>query len=516
MAEASSAAGGAGGAASPRSEALPTSEPPTPQYENPRSSMLRSSSAYVRGSTSRSPSPVGPAGQPAKRRSEPGGRSRSELTGLLSAVPERLRPQRKSLTPESAQDHHGGGLSSERGSFDGASPGGEGGRFLPRSGPSFRPKHIVTSADLLTEDMVAAPRAFSPRFLVRSGSSQVGFPRHGSGHSPASPRSPPASPLRRSFTTPGGKLFKRASWDVESEASVGVMEELAVRLERIERQTSGLRLEDVRPAQAGSPAGTPTDADSLDDFASARGYGPGEDDEERSLGNALDDAASPRGFRARAGVPLERQMSLLRREAKVNEWQRRLEQQEADLCAFAQNAASARRQSRLSAALSLGGDASPRSPFPRKADPRTAKASSEKGVELKRGPMGPVAARIAGWVFDPQGSEAFALFAAVLMSVAILGAAEAPLVWGFRATPRGAWRAFSACGDGLFVVNVCLGPLTGQHKGAKSANFEGSYLGRFPVVSADFWTSDHLSERFRSMDVVSGTRARGTSKLKRR
>jgi hypothetical protein len=26
-------------------------------------------------------------------------------------------------------------------------------------------------------------------------------------------------------------------------------------------------------------------------------------------------------------------------------------------------------------------------------------------------------------------------------------------------------------------------------------NFEGSDLGHFPLVSADFWTSDHLSER---------------------
>ena len=40
-----------------------------------------------------------------------------------------------------------------------------------------------------------------------------------------------------------------------------------------------------------------------------------------------------------------------------------------------------------------------------------------------------------------------------------------------------------------------------QHEGAKVANFKGSYLGRFPLVLADFWTSDHLSERFRSMDV---------------
>ena len=47
-------------------------------------------------------------------------------------------------------------------------------------------------------------------------------------------------------------------------------------------------------------------------------------------------------------------------------------------------------------------------------------------------------------------------------------------------------------------------------------NFKGSYLGRFSLVSADFWTSDHLSERSRSVDAFSGTRARGTLTLKRR
>ena len=47
-------------------------------------------------------------------------------------------------------------------------------------------------------------------------------------------------------------------------------------------------------------------------------------------------------------------------------------------------------------------------------------------------------------------------------------------------------------------------------------NFKGSVLGRFPLVSADFWTSDHLSERSRSVDVFFGTRARGTLTLKRR
>ena len=34
-------------------------------------------------------------------------------------------------------------------------------------------------------------------------------------------------------------------------------------------------------------------------------------------------------------------------------------------------------------------------------------------------------------------------------------------------------------------------------KGCENPNFKGSYLGRFPLVLADFWTSDHLSERSR-------------------
>ena len=56
----------------------------------------------------------------------------------------------------------------------------------------------------------------------------------------------------------------------------------------------------------------------------------------------------------------------------------------------------------------------------------------------------------------------------------------------------------------------------GAAKESEIPNFKGSYLGRFPLVSADFWTSDHLSERSRSVDAVSGTRARGTLTLKRR
>ena len=35
-------------------------------------------------------------------------------------------------------------------------------------------------------------------------------------------------------------------------------------------------------------------------------------------------------------------------------------------------------------------------------------------------------------------------------------------------------------------------------KGCENSNFKGSYFGRFPLVSADFWTRDHLSERSRT------------------
>ena len=53
-------------------------------------------------------------------------------------------------------------------------------------------------------------------------------------------------------------------------------------------------------------------------------------------------------------------------------------------------------------------------------------------------------------------------------------------------------------------------------KESEIPNFEGSFLGRFPLVSADFWTSDHLSERPRSVAACFVTRARGTLTLKRR
>ena len=52
-------------------------------------------------------------------------------------------------------------------------------------------------------------------------------------------------------------------------------------------------------------------------------------------------------------------------------------------------------------------------------------------------------------------------------------------------------------------------------KESEIPNFKGSFLGRFPLVSADFWTSDHLSERSRRVDAFSGSHARGSFMLKR-
>ena len=60
-----------------------------------------------------------------------------------------------------------------------------------------------------------------------------------------------------------------------------------------------------------------------------------------------------------------------------------------------------------------------------------------------------------------------------------------------------------------------VGLIANNGAGKESDIPKGSYLGRFPLVLADFSTSDHLSERSRSMAAVSGTRARGKLTLKR-
>ena len=97
------------------------------------------------------------------------------------------------------------------------------------------------------------------------------------------------------------------------------------------------------------------------------------------------------------------------------------------------------------------------------------------------------------------------------------------------AVARAAAFAAVACGaQGLGLA--CVGALNGGARDSADSlgaavlragqeseipNFKGSDLGHFPLVSADLWTSDHLSERSRSVDAFSGTRARGTLTLKR-
>ena len=45
-------------------------------------------------------------------------------------------------------------------------------------------------------------------------------------------------------------------------------------------------------------------------------------------------------------------------------------------------------------------------------------------------------------------------------------------------------------------------------KRERNSQLQSSYLGRFPLVLADFWTSDHLLERSRSVDALLNARAR--------
>ena len=48
------------------------------------------------------------------------------------------------------------------------------------------------------------------------------------------------------------------------------------------------------------------------------------------------------------------------------------------------------------------------------------------------------------------------------------------------------------------ALNLAVKVLVRAAKGCENPNFKGSYLGHFPLVSADFWTSEHLSERSRT------------------
>ena len=79
-----------------------------------------------------------------------------------------------------------------------------------------------------------------------------------------------------------------------------------------------------------------------------------------------------------------------------------------------------------------------------------------------------------------------------------------------RFTAGGGRRAGGSGGASAGTVTE-----TWAGKECEIPNFGGSYLGRFPLVSANFWTSDHLSERSRRVDAFPGTIARGTLVLKR-
>ncbi|KAH8083462.1 hypothetical protein JL720_8347 [Aureococcus anophagefferens] len=73
---------------------------------------------------------------------------------------------------------------------------------------------------------------------------------------------------------------------------------------------------------------------------------------------------------------------------------------------------------------------------------------------------------------------------------------------------RGGWST-----PRLVEYLPALDPLPAKTRAGKESeipNFKGSYLGRFPPVSADFWTSDHLLERPRSVDAFWNARARNT------
>ena len=92
------------------------------------------------------------------------------------------------------------------------------------------------------------------------------------------------------------------------------------------------------------------------------------------------------------------------------------------------------------------------------------------------------------------------------------------LAWDDRAAPWWNPEAFVLT-HGKWSTEVWLPLALARSRAGNECdipNFKGSSLGRFPLVSADFWTSDHLLERLRSVGAFPGTRARGTLKLKRR
>ena len=114
----------------------------------------------------------------------------------------------------------------------------------------------------------------------------------------------------------------------------------------------------------------------------------------------------------------------------------------------------------------------------------------------------------AGAGADPYVAVAFpsAACCAEVVSKAIL-VRDALEVWGEG-------HDHAAC-----AAAVAAAPAEGAARGRtreRNSQLQRLLSRPFPTVSADIWTSDHLSERSRSVDAFSGTRARGTPTLKRR
>jgi len=137
--------------------------------------------------------------------------------------------------------------------------------------------------------------------------------------------------------------------------------------------------------------------------------------------------------------------------------------------------------------------------------------------------------RRVGCLFADRGGRdaRMAAYAQLASALANGAGAAAPawlrLAWRRPVSPRGAAVAHMDfwLQPKFFAAALASGALDadapcGAAKESEIPNFKGSDLGRCPLVSADFWTSDHLSERSRSVDVFTGTRARGTLTLKRR
>jgi len=121
--------------------------------------------------------------------------------------------------------------------------------------------------------------------------------------------------------------------------------------------------------------------------------------------------------------------------------------------------------------------------------------------------LGGVAKALTRWAANGGGTEARVQLAAAYGSLGQRKKERAILASVLESDPSHFDARFA-----LAQHLVCVG--AGQE--SEIPNFKASYLGRFPLVLADLWTSDHLSERPRSEDAFSGTRARRTLTLKRR